>query len=145
VVFDEYRVGLDLMYNAAFTMAAQTMKGQPGAEQMAEFSKEAGGYIEQNFKHLWAAISQIESPGQMLPWPGDIFDVARSPGIDPMWRTEAALKMGRMRWMKSVTPADQVGANRLLKQLADDPSAPLSVRSAAAAGRDLTVEKFRMY
>lgn len=146
VVFQEYTVGVDLMANAANTMAKQTLADdKPRAEQMSAFVKDVQSYTGENFTQLWTAISQIEETGKMLPWAGDIFDVATNPSVDPMWRTEAALKLGRMRYMASVRAADQKGANRTLRQLADDPSAPLSVRTAAAAGRDLTVEKFRMY
>ena len=146
VVFLEYTVGIDLMANAANTMAKQTHADDKArAETMAEFVKNVQSYTGDNLKDLWTKVSQIEEPGKPLPVPGDIFDVATNPNVDPMWRTEAALKLGRMRWMLSVTAADQKGANRTLKQLADDPSAPLSVRTAAAAGRDLTVEKFRVY
>jgi hypothetical protein len=146
VVFLEYTVGVDLMANAANTMAKQTHADDKArAEVMAEFVKNVQSYTGDNLTELWTKISQIEETGKPLPVPGDIFDVATNPNVDPMWRTEAALKLGRMRWMGSVTAADQKGANRTLRQLADDPSAPLSVRAAAAAGRDLTVEKFRMY
>ncbi len=146
VVFQEYTVGVDLMANAANTMAKQTLADdKPRAEQMAEFVKNVQSYTGDNLADLWMKINQTEEAGKPLPVPGDIFDVATNPNVDPMWRTEAALKLGRMRWMKSVTAADQKGANRTLKQLADDSSAPLSVRAAAAAGRDLTVEKFRTY
>jgi hypothetical protein len=146
VVFLEYTVGVDLMANAANTMAKQTLADDKArAEKMAGFAKDVQSYTGDNLTELWTKISQIEETGKMLPLPGDIFDVATNPNVDPMWRTEAALKLGRMRWMRSVTAADQKGANRTLKQLADDPSAPLSVRAAAVAARDLTVEKFRVY
>jgi hypothetical protein len=146
VVFQEYTAGVDLMANAANTMAKQTLaEDKSRAEQMAEFVKNVENYTGENFTRLWTAVSGLEEPGKMLNWTGDIFELAKDPNVDPMWRTEAALKLGRMRWMGSVRAADQKGASRTLRQLADDPSAPLSVRVAAAAGRDLTVEKFRMY
>jgi hypothetical protein len=146
VVFQEYSVGVDLMANAANTMARQTLADDPPrAEQMGEFVENARKHVGSNFTELWTAISGIEEKEKMLLWAGDVFDVATNPNVEPMWRTEAALKLGRMRWMGSVKAADQKGANRTLKQLADDPSVPLSVRTAAAAGRDLTVEKFRVY
>src|SRR5687768_15130341 len=139
VVFQEYTVGVDLMANAANTMAKQTLAADEArAEQMAAFVKDVQNYTGEHFTELWTKISGLEEPGKMLPMPGDIFDVATNPNVDPMWRAEAALKLGRMRWMKSVKGADQRGANHTLRLLAEDPSAPPGVRAAAAAGRDLT-------
>ena len=93
---------------------------------------------------LWQAIVGIETPGKPLPNPGDIFEFAqKSP--EPMWQTESVLKLGRMVYMDSVTPGDQRGARRVLKQMADRADLAPAVHTAAVAARDLTLEKFRMF
>ena len=76
--------------------------------------------------------------------PGDILDLALH-SKEPMWRTEALLKLGRMRWMMGVKYGDQKWSLRVLKQVAEEQSAPENVKAAAVAGRDMTVEQFRMF
>jgi hypothetical protein len=78
-----------------------------------------------------------------MAMPGDIFEIARS-GREPMWRTEAILKLGRMRWMKGVKYGDQRGANQVLTELAGRTDLPPNVKAAAVAARDLTVKDFRL-
>jgi hypothetical protein len=61
-----------------------------------------------------------------------------------MWQVEAIMKLGRMRFMRGVRAADQRDANLVVKELAAKDNLPPSVKAAAIAARDLTVEKFRM-
>jgi hypothetical protein len=71
---------------------------------------------------------------------GDVFHIARS-AKDRMWRVEAILKLGRMRY-NAARLADQQAATRALEELSDD--ADPVIRAAANAARNLTVQEYRM-
>ena len=137
-VFEEYRVGYDVMTNAANTMAKFTHKDSPKASEMVALSQESLKHVEV----LWTAISGIPNEDKGVPYPGDVIDIAQN-SPEPMWQTEALLKLGRMRWMKGVKYGDQRGAERILKLMADRPDVKPNVKAAAKAGRDLDVVNFR--
>ena len=79
--------------------------------------------------------------GETIPNAGDVFDFALN-SKEPMWQTESILKLGRMRWMFNVTPGDQRGAERILKQMAVRADLPPGPKAAAVAARDLDLEGF---
>lgn len=145
IVFEEYRIGLALMSNANGMLAqygtdaddAARVKGLDGFQIVVD------GQL-QNVQPLWGAISGITADGQASPYNGDLFLFARE-SDEPLWRVESLLKLGRLRYTAGVGYGDQAGAARLLKQTAKRADVPPAVRAAAAAGRDLSVEKFRMY
>lgn len=136
--FAEYQVGHDVMTNAAGIMAKRTHKDSPKAAELAALSGETLKHVEV----LWTAISGIPNDGKTIPFPGDVIDIAQN-SPEPMWQTEALLKLGRMRWMKGVKYGDQRGAERILKAMADRPDVKANVKAAAKAGRDLDVLNFR--
>ena len=74
---------------------------------------------------------------------GDIVLLAHDRTVDPLWRVEATLQLGRLKYGAG-RRADQLAANRILTEMADDSSEDATVRCAAAAGRDLTIEQYRM-
>ena len=55
-----------------------------------------------------------------------------------MWRVEAILKLGRMRWLKGVEYADQKEANKVLAEIATEANAPASVKVAVDVAQKLT-------
>jgi hypothetical protein len=73
------------------------------------------------------------------PKPGDIFALAEK-AAEPMWRVEAILALGRLRY-SAERSGDKQGAAKVVAALctAGDPR----IRTAAIAARDLTVEQFR--
>ena len=73
---------------------------------------------------------------------GDVFYLAERAG-DRMWRVEAILALGRMRFFvgEARRLGDQRGATRQLKQLVNDKD-PV-IRAAAKAALDLTREQMR--
>ncbi len=142
IVWAEYYTGTDLMGNAAHIMSKFTEKDPAKAAKFDEFSSTAQDH-QKRYVNLWTAISGIDETS-VATHAGDIRDLAIN-SQDPMWRTEAILKLGRMRFMKGVPFGDQKGAVRLLKQMSDDASLDPRVRAAAQTARDLTVEKFRTF
>jgi len=146
VVFEEYRIGLDLMINASGMLAQFGTDKQDAARiaQLKAFEAE-GARQSKEITPLWAAISGIGTgPDGRVAYAGDMFQIATS-SPEPMWRTEAMLKLGRMRYMSDASYGDQTGAHRTLKLYADRSDIPAPVKVAARVGRDLTVEKFRMF
>jgi len=74
---------------------------------------------------------------------GDVFYFAES-AKERMWRIEAILAMGRMRYFVGAggTLGNQRGASQLIKQYANDPD-PF-IRHAAKVARELTIEQYRV-
>ncbi len=130
-----------MLSDAAFAMA-QEATAQHDDARVAKL----GAFHDRLLKYdneivpVWQAISGIG--GEPLANAGDIFDVAAN-SEEPMWQIEATLKLGRMRFMNNVTLADQRGAVRILKQMAENSDLPYPIRIAAEKGRDLKVEEFR--
>ena len=62
-----------------------------------------------------------------------------------MWRVEAILALGRVRFFSGISrsAADQRAALAGVKRIAADDPDPI-VRAAAEAARDLTAEQYRM-
>jgi hypothetical protein len=146
IIFEEYRVGLDLMINASGMLAQFGTDAGDTARlaQLKAFEAE-GAKQSKAITPLWAAISGIGTgPDGRLAYSGDMFQIATS-SPETMWRTEAMLKLGRMRYMSVASYGDQTGAHRLLKLYSDRSDIPAPVKAAARVGRDLTIEKFRMF
>ena len=124
---------------------ARAKHDEDRAKKCEEFISAIDAY-QKNVTPLWAAISAVAASrdGDNIPYPGDIFDFARK-SEEPMWQTEAILKLGRMRYMGNVEVGDQRGANRIVKSMAEKESSDLAPgpKAAAQAAHELTVEKFR--
>ena len=138
--FEEFTAGTELMTKAAYAMQkeAEFQHDDARVAQLDAFQSAANDY-NNKIVSTWAAISGIG--GDPLSNSGDMFDIAQN-SKETMWRVEATLKLGRMHFMENVTPADQRGAVRVLKQMADNADL-LPVRTAATRGRDLKVDDFR--
>jgi hypothetical protein len=89
-----------------------------------------------------ARVLRSIDPGVVRRHAGDVFYFAEH-AAERMWRIEAILSMGRMRYFvgQGGTLGDQRGANQLLKKYLNDPD-PL-IRQAAKAAQQLTVEQYR--
>jgi len=73
---------------------------------------------------------------------GDIYAIAVNDKADPMFRVECIKHIGRYRY-NSNSIGDQMAANRTLIKLLDDAKA--TVKAAATAAHDLTIEKFHTF
>lgn len=133
--FWEYTAGTDLMKQAASGEAriAADAKDDSTADHYIKLGDAIDKWTDEA-KVLWAAISGIaSSDNQHLDYAGDMFEIARTKTNDPMWRIEAILKLGRMRFMESAGHFDQSGATRLVTKLAEskDPDVTPTIRLAA--------------
>jgi hypothetical protein len=143
--FVEYYRGTDLMTSAVTAM--QTIAKAKGekdkAEQLGGFVSAVASLQKTSIQPIGEAISTIAiGPDGLMPYAGDMFVLAEF-SQEPMWQTEALLKLGRMYYMKGVSAGDQIGAHKLLTKMAQNTKLPPPVKAAAVAGRDLTVEQFR--
>jgi hypothetical protein len=126
--------------------------GATGLQKLAEMAKDKKRVEElqaMNAERLKLALKIQEVEGilnsvsqtKLEKYFGDVYEVARKSG-ERMWRCEAMLALGRYRF-NAGTRGDQKAAEKLLKREAANQSDP-AVRAAATAGRDLTVEQYRV-
>ena len=101
------------------------------------------GYVNTKIEPVWeklSAINIVERPGDLADLHfGDVLAIAQSEQADPMWRTEAILRLGKGRYDASVA-ADRATAQEALEDMKslDDPQLKLAVEQALAltqAGR----------
>jgi hypothetical protein len=144
VSHEELLEGLKLMRGAAASLA-ELEKAEGVADRAAalkRFDNEAGGYYATMIQPLEAKVMSVGG-GDVRRHAGDVFELALH-NPDRMWRTEALLKVGRMKFEKGASASDQVWAKRLLSEpqrlgapdFTQDPDP--AVRHAATIARDLT-------
>jgi len=142
VVYEELEDGLALMGQAAVAMASVVKDKDPArAQALLDFDKQTRDYFKDRIAPVWRVISSIDQ-AVIEAHAGDVFRIAAD-SHEPVWRAEALLKLGRYRF-NAGRAADQRAALRVLRQVADDPNAAPAARLAAVAGRDLTLEQYRM-
>jgi len=141
VVYAEYSAGTGMMGTAAAGLARIYLKQKDNVTvaKFEDFNNARVDFEKNTIAPVWRVLSSID-PNVIKNYPGDIFVIART-SSEPMWRTEAVLKLGRMKYFAG-RKGDQVGANRTVRALADTDADPV-VRRAAALARDLTIEQYR--
>ena len=132
LVLDELLAGLELMSESA---RATPQRSEAARNFVAAYQE----YDRTRVQPLRRAIGSID-PAVIERHSGDVFHAARH-AKERMWRVEAILKLGRLRY-NAARVADQQGANRLLERLGDDPD-PV-IRAAAHAAKNLSIERYRM-
>lgn len=132
VTFREYDTGLHLMQLAAYTLSRDFV-GLP-AEERARYEafRQALDAAARPQREAYQALAHPN----VTAYPGDVFRVAAD-SKDPMWRTEAALKLGRMRLSAGVRFGDQRDAGVVLDQMAAEPDLPANVKAAVERARKL--------
>ena len=141
LVLDELLTGLELMSESAsgIAAAARDAGDAPQSEAFAAFAARCAQYRRTRVEPMWHAIGSIDA-GVIARHTGDVFHVARR-STERMWRVEAILKLGRLRY-NAARVADQQAAGRVLQRLSDDPD-PI-IRDAAKSARELTIQDYRM-
>ena len=146
----ELMAGIKLMQGSADSLKelAKRKGDKSRQEALQAFGDQTSSYYTSRVQKL---IEKILSAGQqdVGRHSGDVFELALH-NPDRMWRTEALLKIGRYKYEKGGSYADQVWANRILKQperleqpdLTKDKDP--AVARAATIARDLTVDQFHL-
>jgi hypothetical protein len=147
IVFIEWMDGLTLMESASRVLAK--VETDPGRQQtLKDFAGSVNDYVTKQTIPLWKIIGGI-SEDDNGKYPGDMFQIARE-SPERMWRVEATLKLGKLKFLVGVPTGDHNGAKRFLTQMAasqilsPDPLTQQSVHAAALAAADLTIEDFRL-
>lgn len=146
LTFKEFYTGTDLMTSASHTLGeiAKAENDAARDEVLNKFEKDVGDFQKTKMQDIYQVIVALPVQKKEIAAPGDIFLVAQE-SPEPMWQTEALMKLGRMRFMTGVKRGDQLGATRITKQIADRTDLKPGPKAAAIAARDLTPEVFRMY
>jgi hypothetical protein len=132
--------GLGLMSEAAEGLALVGVEG--GDRAAVEGLRAKLREVREAVSVVWPAISSID-PGVISRHNGDIPVIALTGG-ERVWRVEATLKLGRMKYDigASGTPADQRFARSTLSRLLVDADPAVAV--AAKLASELTVEQYRV-
>jgi hypothetical protein len=144
VSYEEMFEGLKLMRSAAAAMAEmEKARGNPArADAIRRFDHDAGAYEAAFLKPLEDKVMSVGG-ADVGRHAGDVFELALH-NPDRMWRAEALLKVGRMKFERGASASDQVWAKRLLSEpqrmgipdLTQDKDP--AVKHAATIARDLT-------
>jgi hypothetical protein len=139
LAWSEFAAGVNLMADAARGLAkVETDAGNTGrAASLEQFAKSADEYKLKQFE-VYKVVSSIDS-GLVGRHGGDVFALARS-SPEPMWRGEAILALGRMKY-NTPNRGDQLAAARELQEWSTDPHP--AIRAAASAASGLTLAQYR--
>lgn len=101
--------------------ALARLEGDAGrAAELAEVHQAFLAYVNGAIAPVWEKIGAIDSPRRNDDLAdihaGDVAAVAQSGKADPMWRTEAILRLGRYR-VESTDPQRRGGARKVLDSL----------------------------
>ena len=135
----EFVAGVNLMADAARGLAKleKDAGNEDRARTLEEFAKSSDDYKLKQFE-VYKVVSSIDTT-TVGRHGGDILALARhSP--EPMWRGEAILSLGRMKF-NTPHKGDQAAARREVKQWVQDPHP--AVRTAAVEADNLTLDKYR--
>lgn len=145
----EFSIGLGLMSTAARSLDGyyRDLKTDPGtAEAIQKFLDEEGAY-QSKLIDAWKIIGGIDE-NTLGQYAGDIFAMAKKDGayanVDPMFRTEAVLHVGRYRF-NSASTGDQLAARKTLTNMAEETDLPPNVKAAATAAHALTLSDFHKF
>lgn len=143
ITWYEYDAGVGLSSEAGAALQAELARLPERAADAAALA----AFLEMQRKTYEAnreLFTALHSPAEQLiaKHAGDVFEFATR-SSETMWRIEATLKLGRMRYNVGVppVPGNQRQAIRLLRKLKDSPEP--AVRKAAELAAALTVEEFR--
>ena len=142
VVWQEMNAGMNLMINASAQLSKVYLEKKETAKATAcgEFQRQLDAYKRD--KIVGPIVSALNSITTRTVGErgGDFFYLARE-SPERVWRVEALLALGRMKYNTS-NRGDQVAAKREVKRYLNDPDP--AVRAAAKLADELTIERYRM-
>jgi hypothetical protein len=143
VVYDELAMGEELMGIAGSGLhgLAHRANDTTRQQQIEQFDTQRLSANAADVQPVWAVLGNMDM-NTISAYAGDWFVLSKDKSVDPLWQVEATLKLGQLKYA-AARLADQKNAQRLLTELANDPSQTPAIRAAAALGRDLTIEQYR--
>jgi hypothetical protein len=142
--FAEFEMASGFMRgDAAQLQAIAIARNDPVPDQLKEFVPKCLAWRKEHVEFLNSFIPAID-PNILADHAGDYFVLARD-CKDRMWRVEAILQLGRLRYRigDNGHSGDQPYANRLLADLAKNEPDPI-VEKAATQALELTAPNFRL-
>ena len=142
VVYRELQLGYRLAGQSLGGLVALAKKrGDAGrAAELAEQSDAFRAYVNGRLEPAWSALAAIDDVARgddaADVHAGDVAFVAANESADPMWRTEAILRLGKNR-LAAARLGDRAGATRTLRALARSVSDP-RLKLAVAQAQKLT-------
>lgn len=147
-LFDERLNGAEMMFGlellsqgAALLERIAETSNDPAAARWKEYSEQVKQFSETRILPVNRVLLSIDSK-VIASHSGDYFYFAKH-AKERVWRVEAILALGRLQYYvgENGRAADQSGAKRTLRELAEDTD-PV-IRTAAIAARDLTLDQYR--
>jgi hypothetical protein len=137
LTYDELSAGMSLMSDASARLQRFAEKANDAATvaKAVEFGKVKLAENDR-IKQVWKVLSG-QGEENTAQHAGDFFELAGDATVDPVWRTEAVRRLGRLK-LFAARRADNVRAEQFVRQLADDPGAGPVLHQAAVAARDIT-------
>lgn len=144
IVFDELAKGQELIGASAAGLLSLAQRGKETDRVRAiqQFGTDRLNEYELKIKPVWAVLSSIDQ-ATIGEHAGDLFALAGDGSIERLWRVEATLKLGRLRFF-ATRRGDQLAAKRVLREMTQDAQLDPAVKIAAEQARDLTIEQYRM-
>ncbi|HEY7117388.1 MAG TPA: hypothetical protein VH475_12425 [Tepidisphaeraceae bacterium] len=139
VRYREFDAGAELLREGAY-LIAKLDRSRAGAAGAVDGAMKQ--LLRDQVVPLWTVLSSVD-PNVIGRTAGDVFYVAKN-SREPMWRVEATLKLGMLKYIDGARRGDQRWAEITVKRMANDATQDPAVRAAARAAHDLTVEEFRM-
>ncbi len=147
VIYRQWRFGTQLMADGLSGLSTLSRAaGDADAGSYKAAGDALSAYLNETTLVLWEAIgsanNDVASDNRAETHFGDVLAIARSDEADPLWRTEAILRLGKARFGATRTP-DRNAAERTVASLAESlEGGPLKL--AAEAARDLDAGGFRV-
>jgi hypothetical protein len=139
LAWSEFTAGVNLMTAAAKGLA-KVEADENNSDRAKELERFAGAATDYKLKQLelYNVVSSIDTD-TVGRHGGDILALARS-SPEPMWRGEAILAMGRMKFNTN-RRGDQLAASREVQQWVNDRNP--AIRAAATAASNLSAGQYR--
>lgn len=138
-VYKEYREGLTLLRQTGFELSYI----EPNPEkkkQFESFYKDIDNVLTPQ-NGIFEIFRAITGDGRPAPEPGDTFDIALKSG-EPMWQTEAILRLGRFKFGYATYP-DQHAVPEILDEISKRPDLKPNVKVAIDRAKNATMGDFQ--
>ncbi len=142
LTYAEMETGLNLMAAGAksIELLAQSSGNAQRAESARRFDAARKTLMNDQLLPMLKVLSSVDQPTLEEHF-GDVLYFARF-AKERVWRIEAIFALARYRF-NAARIGDQTTAMQTLRELAEEDDDPI-VKLAAAAGRDMTIEQYRM-
>ncbi len=143
LVWHEAQAGVGLMQTAAAGMiAALGDRDPPQSRRIQAFESATREWFAATQEKIWVPLKTSHGP-TISHHAGDVFVFAQSPG-ERLWRVEAILKLGRMRYNigENGRAGDQFAVMRVLKSIEKSETDPVILRALKLA-KELDLETHR--